>query len=144
LGTVSPSTSITFTDSVTASITATQSGIIVTPGAIAKFVVSGLTSPIVAGTNETAVTVTAEDAFNNVKTDYVGTVHFTATGTSTLPADYTFLAAELGVHTFAAGSVVLKTSGSQTVTVADTAVATAKGSQAGIVVQPAAAKTLTV
>jgi hypothetical protein len=45
-------------------------------------------------------------------------VHFTSSdGQAVLPADYTFTAADTGVHTF---SETLKTSGSQTVTATDT------------------------
>jgi hypothetical protein len=64
-----------------------------------------------------SVTVTAEDANNNVVTNYAGTVHFTSTdGSALLPASYTFKASDDGVHTFT--GVTLKTAGSQTVSVA--------------------------
>ena len=49
--------------------------------------------------------ITAEDAFGNVVSDYAGTVHFAGLAADThaaLPADYTFTAADGGVHTFAA------------------------------------------
>jgi hypothetical protein len=63
------------------------------------------------------VTVSALDAFNNVKPAYLGTVHFrTSDGQATLPDDYTFTAADYGVHQFTA---ILRTSGFQSVTVSD-------------------------
>ena len=48
-----------------------------------------------------SVTVKALDAYGNVATGYLGTIHFTSSDTkATLPADYTFTAADKGVHTF--------------------------------------------
>jgi DNA/RNA endonuclease G (NUC1) len=47
------------------------------------------------------VTVSALDGANVIAGGYRGTVHFTSSGASlTLPADYTFTAADNGVHTF--------------------------------------------
>ena len=61
-------------------------------------------------------------ANNNVATSYRGTVHFTSTDTAAvLPANYTFVAGDAGVHTF---NVTLKTAGSRTVTATDTGTAT--------------------
>jgi ELWxxDGT repeat protein len=73
-----------------------------------------------AGSNFSA-TVTALDATNTVVTGYTGTVHFTTTdgsGSVILPADYTFVAGDAGVHTFSSG-VKLTTAGSQSVTATD-------------------------
>src|SRR5205823_3205184 len=67
------------------------------------------------------VTVTIQDAFNNMVTSYLGTVAFTSTDSDpgvVLPADYSFTAGDAGAHTFAAG-VTLITLGSQTLTVED-------------------------
>src|SRR5205807_403080 len=48
-----------------------------------------------------SITITALDAFNQVITGYTGTVHFTSTDPqAVLPGDYTFTAADAGVHTF--------------------------------------------
>jgi hypothetical protein len=67
--------------------------------------------------NGFAVTVTALDAFGNTATGFVGTVHLSATdGLANLPADYTFTAADAGIHTFT--GLVLKTAGTQVVTAA--------------------------
>jgi hypothetical protein len=63
------------------------------------------------------VTVRALDAFNNVVTGYTGTVLFSSDDAqASLPADYTFTAADMGQKTF---SVQLRTAGSRTVSVTD-------------------------
>ncbi len=65
------------------------------------------------------VTVLAEDPYGNVDSDYAGTVHFTSSDVqATLPADYGFVAGDMGVHTFTDG-VTLRTIGTQTVTATD-------------------------
>jgi IPT/TIG domain len=72
--------------------------------------------------------VTALDS-NNKVTGYVGTTHFTSTDPlAVLPADYTFKAGDLGAHTFS--SLVLKTVGTQTISVTDTANSSVAGSAA--------------
>jgi hypothetical protein len=72
-----------------------------------------------------SVTVTAQDAYGNTVTAYRGKVQLTSSdGQAVLPADYTFRASDAGVHTF---TVKLRTAGTQTVTVSDTAAATVKG-----------------
>jgi hypothetical protein len=69
-----------------------------------------------------SVTVTAYDAAGNVATGYTGTVHFTSSDTSTyetLPANYTFVSGDTGVHTF--NNLALVTVGpTQTVIATDT------------------------
>ena len=62
------------------------------------------------------VIVSALDLSGARVASYTGTVHFTATGTSVLPANYTFVPADAGRHTF---SVTLNSQGQQTVTVTD-------------------------
>src|SRR5206468_3200047 len=82
-----------------------EAGVAITPAAAATIVVSAPASAT-AGVAFNA-TVTARDAFGNIATGYTGTVHFTSTDTqAALPADYTFTAADAGVHTF---TVTLKT-----------------------------------
>jgi adhesin/invasin len=67
-----------------------------------------------------AFTVTARNADGTTNTGYVGTVHFSSSDLSvTLPANYTFTAADAGVHTFA-NAVILRKKGKQTLTVTDT------------------------
>jgi hypothetical protein len=60
------------------------------------------------------VTVTARDQYGNVATGFTGTVTLTSSdGQAGLPADYTFVAADNGVHVL---DVTLKTAGPQSVT----------------------------
>ncbi len=104
------------------------------PGAAKTLVVSGIPSPYVAGAAH-SVTVKALDAYGNTATGYRGKVHFTSTDpAAVLPANYTFTAANAGVHTF---SVTLKTAGTRSVTATDTVTASITGAQSGIVVQAA-------
>ncbi len=110
--------SITATDTVTGSITGSQSGITVKPAAAAQFILSAPSS----ATKGTAfsVTLTVEDAYGNVVTGYTGTVSFTSSdSTASLPANFTFKAGDAGVHTFVNG-VTMKKKGTQTLTVTDT------------------------
>ena len=135
--------SITATDTVTGSITGTQSGITVNLGPTATFVVSGFTSPTTAGAAHN-VTVTAEDAGGNVTTGYTGTVHLTSSDVqAVLPANYTFTTGagkDNGIHVL---SVTLKTAGSQSITATDTVTGTITGTQNGITVQAGPATTIT-
>jgi hypothetical protein len=78
-----------------------------------------------------AVVVEALDASNHVVPNYTGTVQLTssdtaaALGGATLPATYTFTAADHGVHAFL---VTFATNGSQTVTATDTSNSSLTGS----------------
>jgi hypothetical protein len=81
------------------------------------------------------VTVTALDAFNNPVPGYTGTVHFSSSdGAATLPADFTFTAADGGIHTF---TVILRSIGSQSVSVADTTTPSVVGGTSVTVGAPA-------
>ncbi len=76
------------------------------------------------------VVVTALDPYGNTDTNYQGTVYFSSSDTdpsAVLPADYAFVAADQGVHTFADG-FTLVTPGPQTLTATDTANAAITGS----------------
>jgi hypothetical protein len=65
-------------------------------------------------------TLTLRDAAGNVATGYTGTVDFAvAPGTGTVPAGYTFVPGDAGVHTFSAG-VTFGSDGAQTLTATDT------------------------
>src|SRR5207244_4305487 len=109
--------------------------------AATKFVVSGFPSPSTAGIAG-SFTVTAEDNNGNVVTGYTGTVHFTSSdGQAALPSDYAFTAMDAGHHMF---SAVLKTAGSQSLSVADTLNPSVTGSQTGIMVNAAAASSLVI
>jgi hypothetical protein len=130
--------SITATDVATASITGTQSDIVVSNLPI-TMQVAGFPSPIMAGVPGNT-TVTIKDSNGNIVTSYRGTVHFSSSDRqAALPGNYTFTAADSGVHTF---SVTLKTAGTQSITVTDIAMAALTGTQSGIVVNAAAASTL--
>jgi len=130
--------SITVTDTLTATIKGSQTGIVVTAAAAATLVVSGIASPYRAGTVN-SVTVSARDAYGNIATGYRGRIHFTATDPkASLPADYTFTAADKGVHTFSYSvfpALILRTVGTQTVRASDTVNSTITGFQSVIVVR---------
>ncbi len=94
---------------------------LVSPAAATQFAVSATPASIASGGSMT-VTVTAEDQFSETSYAYTGTVHFASTDSGlgvSLPADYTFVPGDNGVHVFT-NSVTLATVGSQTVTVTDT------------------------
>jgi hypothetical protein len=135
------SRSVTVTDTVTSSITGTQSGIQVNSAAAANLAVSGFPSPQTAGVVAN-ISVTAKDAFNNTATGYTGTVHVTSNdGQAVLPVDYTFTGADAGVKFL---SVTLRTVGTRSITVTDTVTSSITGTQGGIQVNSAAAANLTV
>ena len=93
-----------------------------------------------------SVTVTAKDGAGNTASGFTGTVAFTSTdGAATLPANYTFVSGDNGVHTFTSG-VTLRTVAGGTKSITATAVGTpaTTGTQSGITVTPAPAATLTV
>jgi hypothetical protein len=92
---------------------------------------TGLSSPRVGGTAG-MLTVTAKDSTGATAAGYRGTVAFSSTDPrAILPAAYTFTAGDAGVGTF---SVTLKTAGTQTLTVTDTANSLVAGSQSIVVV----------
>jgi hypothetical protein len=133
--------SLTATDKTTASITGTQSGIVVTSAAAGQLVASGFPASITAGAAGN-LTVTAKDIFGNVATGYVGIVHFASTDAqATLPANYTFVSADKGSHSF---SITLKTLGTQSLTATDQGNASLTASQSGIVVTAAVASRFSV
>jgi hypothetical protein len=99
-----------------------------------SFKVRAFPSPSTAGTTH-QFTVSALNFDGTVDKTYTGTVSFTSSdGQAILPASYQFTAADHGVHTFAAA---LKTAGTQSLTVTDTALSTVTGSQTNITVNPA-------
>jgi hypothetical protein len=75
---------------------------------------------------QTPVDVVALNAANHIVTNYTGTVHLTSTGGGdTLPADYTFTAADHGRHLL---FVTPGTAGTDTVTATDTKTSSITGS----------------
>jgi hypothetical protein len=85
------------------------------------------------------LTVTAVDPFGQTAVGYTGTVTFSSADPygATLPADYPFLAADHGVHTFQDGAT-LYTAGTWDVTATDLANSSLTGSGA-VTVHPAVA-----
>jgi hypothetical protein len=135
--------SITATDSHNSSITGSQTGITVVAAAASKLSVTGFPTPVTAGTAGT-FSVTALDAFGNVATSYGGTVKFSSTDPkAVLPANYTFVSADNGVHTFTNGAT-LKTAGTRAISATDTVKPSITGTQTGIVVNAAATSQLAV
>ena len=133
---------ITATDTVSPSVTGSQTNIWVaaSPEAIDHFTVEGITDML--QNQKSDVTVTAYEQYGKVFKRYTGTIHFTANDTGgVFPADYTFLVSDEGVKQFdknVAGEFV-KFVVSQdtvfTVTVTDTVVPSATGSQTNILIQ---------
>jgi hypothetical protein len=136
--------SLTVTD-VTFGTQGVETGIDVNSAAASYLAVNAPTSAT-AGSSF-SVTVTAFDPYNNIATGYRGTIHFISidfSGTDSqfsLPANYTFTAADAGVHTFK--GVTFKTAGLQSVDVMDTANSAILGSTV-LAVSPAAASRLLV
>jgi hypothetical protein len=90
------------------------------PAAAVQFAVTtSAGTPQVAGT-PFDVTVTALDPYGNTATGYLGSVTFTSADPygASLPADYTFGAADAGAHTFPGGAT-LYTAGTWDVTATD-------------------------
>jgi hypothetical protein len=120
------SQTITATDG---ALSATSSGITVTPTTLDHFTISGCPSSVTAGLTfgTDNVIVTVYDLYGNVKTDYTGQVYFASTDPypATLPytsvSKYTFTGsgADNGVHTFPGIGFSLYTTDSQTITVTD-------------------------
>jgi hypothetical protein len=87
------------------------------PGPATQLVITGPTGATIG--NAVSETVTAYDAYGDVSTVYVGTVHFSSTDVNAgLPSNYTFQASDNGTHTF---NVTMATAGSQSLTVTDLA-----------------------
>ena len=108
--------SITISDSA-AVIAAASQNVTVSPAIPAALQLTAPASLTAAANGNLSVTVL--DAYSNVASQYVGTIHFTSSDTNgTLPSNYTFVSGDAGVHAFNAG-VTLRTSGSQNVTVQD-------------------------
>jgi parallel beta-helix repeat protein len=125
--------SLTATDTANAVHAGSENGITVNPSATSQFVVTGFPSSVTAGVPGT-FTVTAEDAFANVTPGYSGTVHFSSSDPqAVLPATATLTS---GIGHFTA---TLKTAGTQSLTVTDTASAAVTGSEGGITVNPGVA-----
>jgi hypothetical protein len=130
------SEAITATDTTTATITGSATTTVnAAPAATHLLVVTP--EHVTAGV-PTTVTVVALDAANHLVPTYTGTVSLTSSdGSATLPASYTFTAADHGRHTF---EVTFQTTGLQTVTATDTATSSITG-QAALTVDAAGTAT---
>ena len=94
----------------------TSTTVTVLPAAPASLKVTGFQPSLITGTTQT-FGVTAQDAFGNITTKYVGKVAFRSSdGLGVVPDAYTFVPGDNGTHVF---QVTLRTLGSQTVTVTD-------------------------
>src|SRR5262249_34385057 len=130
---------VTITDTASSALTG-RANVLVNPAAASTFVVSGFPSPARAGSVNT-FTVSARATYGSAATNYRGTIHFTSSDLrASLPNDYTFTAGDNGSHVFAA---VLRTAGTQSLTVTDTEVGDRTGTQS-LVISPAAASRLVV
>jgi hypothetical protein len=118
---------ITATDTVDTSITATSNNILVNPGAPAFVMVSAPATTNGGATFPFTVTVT--DLFGNLATTYGGTLHFTSSdAAAVLPANSTLTG---GIAVF---NATLETQGTQTVTATDTVTNMITGTSNGITV----------
>jgi hypothetical protein len=110
---------------------ASSAGVQVRAGAASRLI---LTGPLTVNVGApVTMSLTVYDACGNIATGYVGMVHFTSTDAiAVLPPDYSFSATDAGVRTFV---VTLLTSGTQAVTVVDSAQGGLTNTLAGIVVQ---------
>jgi hypothetical protein len=110
---------VTATDVTDGTKTAAASAGITVNAGPAKSLVVDAPSAAPAG-SAFAVTVTAKDEYGNTASGYTGTVRFTSDDPSaSLPADYTFVGGDAGVHLFSS-AVTLRTVGTHTVTATDT------------------------
>jgi parallel beta-helix repeat protein len=133
--------SITATDTV-AGNSGSETNISITPAAAKTLSVAGIPASVATGAANT-LTVSALDAYGNVASGYTGTVKFASSDPlATLPANYTFTAANSGVASFTA--VALNTAGTQSVTATDTVTSTITGKESGIVVASTAVAGFTV
>lgn len=131
----------TITDGVVSALTKTSSFILVGASTVTKLSVSGYPTSTVSGLAH-PITVTAQDAFNNTGTSYTGQIAFTSTdGAAVLPPNSTFSLSDAGQKTF---SVILKQTGTRSITATDTVTGSINGSQTGITVTPAAAISFSV
>ena len=96
----------------------------IAPAAASQFLLNASAGPFTAG-QAFPVAVVPQDAYGNAVKTYRGTVHLSSSDPqAVLPPDAAFTSGDADGKSF---SVTLKTAGSQSVTVQDTAVATLKG-----------------
>ena len=126
-------TTFSVQDTTNPGLSGSQVDIAVAAGAVTHFAVRGPSSSV-KGT-AFSLTVTALDAYGNIVAGYRGKVHLADSVSGfVLPADYTFTAGDAGVHTF---SILLNTTGLQTLTIDDIATPTLLGTIADTVTSAA-------
>ncbi len=110
---------ITATDTADPTISGTQAGITVAPGAAASFYVAAPDTAVAGEPFD--FTLYALDAYGNVATGYTGTVSFYSNSdpSAVLPGDYTFTADDAGTVFFPAGAT-FSAEGVQDLSVYDT------------------------
>jgi hypothetical protein len=112
----------------------------IVPGPLHHFTVNGISDPVMAGVAST-VTVKAYDFYDNLKTNYTGTISFSSDDPiASLPANYTFTSGDAGSKTFT-NQIILQTTGDHYVKVSDGSV---QNQQSDISVTPAALSHFTV
>jgi hypothetical protein len=134
---------VTVTDKAKATLTGGTTVSVQLPQPATHFSVT-IPAGLVAG-SAFSITLVALDANNNTAGGYLGAVHFATSDHGPgvrLPPDYSFSAADHGIHVFT-NAAVLVTAGSQTITATDKAKSSISGS-AVTTVSPAAAAKLTV
>ncbi len=108
---------LTAQDSNTSSLNANQQNIAVAAGPPASLAVTGLPTTTPAGTAQSA-NVIVYDAFQNVASNFSGTIHFNTNDTlATVPTDYTFEANAGGVANFPGGFTFLTANSAENLTV---------------------------
>jgi hypothetical protein len=125
------SQSVTATDKSKSSLKGSTT-VTVSPGEAKSLGLSALVNPWPAGSTH-GVRVTAYDAYGNVATGYTGTIHFDSSDKkASVPADYTYTAADSGSHVFLntlKPGLTLRTGGSRWVRATDMAHASISGSR---------------
>ncbi|MBN1781821.1 hypothetical protein JW948_11890 [bacterium] len=105
-------------------VSATTISLLVNPGSLHSFAISGTPATVTAGVNFSQdIYVTVYDPFGNIKTNYNGQAHFSSTDAQAQLTyhsgnPYTFSGGEV---TFPGSAFQLRTAGSQTLTLTDTA-----------------------
>ena len=127
--------SLKATDSVSSSISGTESNIKVVAATAVSLSVSGIPNPEIAGVWH-ILTISAVDAYGNVATGYTGTIQLTTSDSQvTWPGTYTLTAANAGTLNLAA---VLKAAGVQWIKATDINNSSLTGTESNITVQPGA------
>ncbi|MBI4575685.1 MAG: Ig-like domain-containing protein [Planctomycetes bacterium] len=125
--------SLTATDRDDAGLSGVRDGITVVESSAYRLELSGVADPYALG-SASDLTVTARTISGTVAAGYAGTVRLSSSDpAATLPADYAFVPADAGRHTFS-GGLVLRTEGERSVTATDLSGAALAGTISGVTV----------